>query len=227
MCSSQGLPSILPCGIARTRRGGRHPRAAALLVLVRHSRRAQALVHAPAAFRKRACSSPTTRSTPRERSLATARPRGHRGGVPPSWRPTYQARRSGPFRRSSRRARNCSTRIWGGSSRRSDPYSDHVFLQGPVSGRSRGQGPVYRIRVSRLSSPRGSRSGECRRWTGRQPAGGRPARSGRESSARWFRDGVKAAGAVHRLRDHAPGGAVPVLHQRLGAGLADRPNIAG
>jgi hypothetical protein len=28
-----------------------------------------------------ACSSPTTRSTPRERSLATARPRGHRGGL--------------------------------------------------------------------------------------------------------------------------------------------------
>ena len=69
---------------------------------------------------------------------------------------------------------------------RSGRCSDHVFLQGPVHGRWRGQGPVYRIRVSRQSSLRGSRSGEFRRWTGRQPAGGRPARSGRESSARWF-----------------------------------------
>ena len=42
-----------------------------------------------------ACSSLTTRSTPRERSLATARPRGHRGGVPPSWRTACQARRGG------------------------------------------------------------------------------------------------------------------------------------
>src|ERR1039457_7043985 len=42
-----------------------------------------------------ACSLPTTRSTPRERSLATARPRGHRGGVPPSWRPACQPRRGG------------------------------------------------------------------------------------------------------------------------------------
>jgi hypothetical protein len=181
MCSSQGLPSILPCEMARTRRGGRHPAGCG----ASGSRSTlQALVHAPAAFRKRACSSPTTRSTPRERSLATARPCGHRGGVPPSWRPACQARRGGPFRRSSRRARNCSTRIWGGSSRRSGPCSDHVFLQGPVPGRWRGQGPVYRIRVSRQSSPRGSRSGECCRWIGRRPAGGRPARSGRESSAR-------------------------------------------
>src|ERR1039458_5477337 len=38
-----------------------------------------------------ACSSPTTRSTRRERSLATARPRGHRGGVPPFGRPACQA----------------------------------------------------------------------------------------------------------------------------------------
>ena len=43
-----------------------------------------------------ACSSLTTRSTPRERFLAAARPRGHRGGLPSSWRPAGQAWRGNP-----------------------------------------------------------------------------------------------------------------------------------
>jgi len=73
------------------------PRLAAVLVPVRHAGRARARSRARLRPHSAgaACSSPTTRSTPRDWSVAAAWPGGHRKGVPSSRRPARQAQRCG------------------------------------------------------------------------------------------------------------------------------------